>query len=621
MPTPTSTPVPRHSLRAAATSLVLAVALVLPSAIAPASLSAATVSTFVPIGAGYAADTLRQFAREAAEVDTSGVVSILVLPIAYGVDPLSMSNGLRNQNLTFADGRRGQIEDACLAVIPAGETCHVVLAPVLVRADAYVQANVDLVTPGLDGIFVLGGDQDVAMEVVANTPFEAALANAQAAGAVTSGNSAGAAVESADMIAGYTGSNGPEQGFEQGAVDLWLYAGPDDETRGLVFGLQDVLLDQHVFQRGRIARLITSSFTTEELGIGVDADTAATIDGGTNLTEIGGASAVFVTDSLTYPATGQFDGTGTLSIHDVATQVLPPGDGFDMAARTPIVEGSPVTAPDISTRTFPSLATPAGSGPLLLAGGSPSSAVLDRLVAAAGGSGSRVVVLAAGYAKAEIATKDAKAFAASLAARGASADWFVLNARTRTADVTAALAAADGVLLTAPDPATILASLTAAPAVTNAIRSAWLGGAAVLANDAAASALGTSFTADPRPGDTTAQIEAAAIAEFRPDSVTPVPGLGWVDVGVEPGIVSNRHWGRLYNLIASQAAADRLALGVDAGTAVEFRPDLVAPRVVGESAVVALDGRFGSFGVGSNGALAARWVILDTFVGSEEVAP
>ncbi len=136
------------------------------------STSAATIPTFVPIGAGYTAETLEQFAAEAAEVDASGEVSILVLPITYGVDPLSMSNGLRNKNLTLADGRRGQIEDACLAVIPAGETCDVVLAPVLVRDDAFAPANVDLVTPGLDGIYVLGGDQVVAMQVVANTPFE-----------------------------------------------------------------------------------------------------------------------------------------------------------------------------------------------------------------------------------------------------------------------------------------------------------------------------------------------------------------------------------------------------------------------------------------------------------------
>jgi hypothetical protein len=51
-----------------------------------------------------------------------------------------MSNGLRNKNLTLADGERGQIRDTCLAVIPAGETCHVVLAPV--SGDAFDPANV-----------------------------------------------------------------------------------------------------------------------------------------------------------------------------------------------------------------------------------------------------------------------------------------------------------------------------------------------------------------------------------------------------------------------------------------------------------------------------------------------
>lgn len=617
MPTRTHVPVRSTTLR-----ILVAAALGLSLALAPAS-RAATIATFVPIGAGYAADTLEQFAAEAAVADASGEVSILVLPIAYGVDPLYMSNGLRNQNLTFAGNRRSQIEAACLEVIPAGETCDVVLAPVLVRDDAFDPANVALVKPGLDGIFVLGGDQVVAMGVVADTPFEDALAAAYTAGAVTGGNSAGAAVESADMIAGYTGNNGPEQGFERDAVDLWLYGGPNDLTRGLVYGLQDVLLDQHIFQRGRIARLISSSFGIGELGIGLDPETAGTIVGGTNLTKIGGASAAFVSDSLTYGAQGKYDdsGTRTLSIHDVATHVLPPGDGYDLATRQPVVSGVPVAAPDIAARTFPSLATPAGSGPLLLAGGSPSDAVLDRLVTASGDPGSTIVVLAIGYAKPEIATKDAKAFAASLTGRGASAPWFVLNAKTNPAGILSALSSADGVLVTAPDPATVMASLTGAPSVTEAIHGAWLGGAALLANDAAASALSAAFTSDPRPGTSTGQIESAAISEFRPDSTTPLAGLGWADIAVEPGIVSNRHWGRLYNLLPWSAAADRLALGIDAGTAVEFGPALAAPKVVGDSAAVLLDGRSGSYGTGPNGALAAHWVILDTYVGGQAIAP
>jgi len=616
--TPTTT---RPATRRISLRLGLAATLVM-AILAPAASSAATIATFVPIGAGYTADTLEQFAAEAAEADASGEVSILVVPITFATDAFRISNGERKQNLTLADTRRGQVEDACLAVVPARESCSVVLAPVLTRDDALDPANAALVTPGLDGIYILGGDQVIAMQVVADTPFEAALADAQAAGAVTGGNSAGAAVESADMIAGYTGNNGPEQGLEAGAVDLWLFDGPTDDTRGLVFGLHDVLLDQHVLQRGRIARLINASFVAGEIGIGVDADTAVTIEAGTDLTEVGGASAAFVADSLTYDSLGRFDPSGTLSIHEVATHVLAPGDGYDLAARQPIVAGIPVPAPDLEGRTFPSLATPAGSGALLLGGGvSPSSTVLDRLVVSSGGTGSRIVVLTAGYAKPEIATKDAKAYAAALDAQGASASWFVVDRRTNTAAVVAALAEADGVLLTAPDPSTVLGALGAAPAILSSVESAWLGGAALLANDAAASALSAGFTADPRPGPSTGQIESAAIAEFRPDSVTPVAGLGWVDIPVEPGIVSNRHWGRLYNLIAAQPAAERLGLGIDAGTAVEFGPGVVAPLVVGDSAAVVLDGRYGSVGVGSNGALSARWVILDTYVGGQTIEP
>ena len=90
-------------------------------------------------------------------------------------------------------------------------------------------------------------------------------------------------------------------------------------------------------------------------------------------------------------------------------------------------------------------------------------------------------------------------------------------------------------------------------------------------------------------------------------------------MGVEPGIVSNRHWGRLYSVVDAQA--NHLAFGIDAGTAVEFGPGLTAPRVVGESAAVVLDGQYATFGTGSNGARAAHWVILDTFVAGEQIAP
>ena len=135
-----STPLLRPHVRPSALRSALAGALLLTLAVSPGCRQPTPIPTFVPIGAGYEADTLQQFARQAANVDTSGDVSIVVLPIAYGVDPLSMSNGLRNQNLTLAEAGgpdRGRLRGGH----PERSECHVVLAPVLVRADAFLEGN------------------------------------------------------------------------------------------------------------------------------------------------------------------------------------------------------------------------------------------------------------------------------------------------------------------------------------------------------------------------------------------------------------------------------------------------------------------------------------------------
>jgi len=149
--------------------------------------------------------------------DTNGIVDLLVIPITYGTDAYSTTNGERQKNLTLADYRRSQVEAACNAVKSPSQTCRVVLAPILIRSDAYLQSNLDLFVPDLDGMYILGGDQTIAMRVVASTPFEERMANAYHLGAVVSGNSAGAAVQSRNMINGYVGNNGPENGFQQGA--------------------------------------------------------------------------------------------------------------------------------------------------------------------------------------------------------------------------------------------------------------------------------------------------------------------------------------------------------------------------------------------------------------------
>src|SRR5215211_7787094 len=136
---------------------------------------AGVLHTYIPIGSGYSSVTLQRFARAAVARDTNGTVDLFVIPITFATDAFNISNGERQQNLTLADNRRSLIQSACNMVKRPDQTCRAVLAPVLVRADAFLPENVSLFTDDLDGMYILGGDQTIAMRVVANTPFENAM--------------------------------------------------------------------------------------------------------------------------------------------------------------------------------------------------------------------------------------------------------------------------------------------------------------------------------------------------------------------------------------------------------------------------------------------------------------
>jgi cyanophycinase len=579
--------------------------------------------TLVPIGSGYTAVTLQRFAQAAAQRDTSGSVDLLVLPITFATDAYVISSRERKENLDLADTRRGQVEAACNAVKQPAQTCRAVLAPILVRDDAYLQSNLDLFTADLDGMYILGGDQTVAMRVVADTPTEQRMTAAYHAGAVVGGNSAGAAVESVNMIAGYTGNNGPENGLQQGSVDLWMSEGQADQTRGLIFGLPNALLDQHVLQRGRIGRLISATWSTGLLGVGMDAETGAAIENETRLTDVAGRSSAIVIDAKTYAAQGRYAGpTNSLSIRNVATHLIPSGGyGYDLKLLRPLVDGRPQAAPDTTGRNFSTIRLPQGYGALLLGGdisGDKAGLVADRFVARSGGNaGARLVVLTTGYAKGADAQADAKAYAAALQGKVvAPVQWFVLDARADQAAIQSAINGATGVLLTAPDQSRVLAALEGAAPVVATLRSAWQRGTTLLADNAAAAALSQLTTTDAPPSS--AGLEEDSIIDFRPTGVTVRSGLAFVSgLAVEPRLLPDRHWGRLYNLIYRDQSL--LGLGIDVGAAVEVTPSGMA--VHGDSAAVTLDGRYASFVVGSNGALGARYVMLDSFVAGENVAP
>ena len=126
---------------------------------------------------------------------------------------------------------------------------------------------------------------------------------------------------------------------------------------------------------------------------------------------------------------------------------------------------------------------------------------------------------------------------------------------------------ATGIYLTAPDPSRVIAGLQVKPTVLSAVQSRWTSGAAtLLADDAAAAALGPWFAADPVPSD----VEAAAPEDLLAGGVTVAPGLGWVNgLTVTPRLLPGQRWGQVFQLIAAHPTA--LGAGVDVGTALEVR--------------------------------------------------
>ena len=397
------------------------------------SAGALPTTTLVPIGSDYQADTLELFAQEAADRSADDQVHILVLPITYSLSADSTTKSERKKNLTFAENRRSQIDAACNAVKEPAQACLTELVPVLVRSDAVAFDPAPYFTADLDGMYVLGGDQTVAMNTVHDTPLEAAMTAAFEAGAVFGGNSAGDAVQSTDMINGYYGSNGPAESLQEGAVQVCFDSGPTDCEGGMPFGFADLITDQHVFEYGRTGRSLNVAVSTGKPVLGMDAATGAVVTDYVHLSDVTGDTLGYVIDPTAYGSTDAYGGPNdSLRTANVAMHLLPPGSGFEFDGMTPSLDGTEYPKPDLAGRTYP-ISTATAAGPLYLAGGivgDPAGLVGDAFVADAGGAAARIVVLAAGYAKSGDAQADAKAIAAALAPDVAS----VIVVRPRLAD-------------------------------------------------------------------------------------------------------------------------------------------------------------------------------------------
>lgn len=174
-----------------------------------------------------------------------------------------------------------------------------------------------------DVVFFTGGDQLRITSHIGDTPVFRRIRDMLSRGGVIAGTSAGATVMSETMLVAGTSSNTPRLG------DVPRMA------PGLGF-LDDVIVDMHFSERGRIGRLLGAVAQNPRiLGVGIDEDTAMVVQAG--CVDVIGSGAVWFVDGVrahgSNVAEAQED--DTLAIEDVTLHVLNAGRRFDLAQRRP----------------------------------------------------------------------------------------------------------------------------------------------------------------------------------------------------------------------------------------------------------------------------------------------
>lgn len=176
------------------------------------------------------------------------------------------------------------------------------------------------------GIFFTGGDQLRITSLLGGSLVETALQEAYHKGVVIAGTSAGASAMSNTMIIQGDNDNAPQKNTVTMAPGMGF--------------LEEVVIDQHFAQRGRIGRLLTAVAQNPNiLGIGIDEDTAIAVSPEATF-EVIGAYTVTVLDgrNIKHTNVSESDPNQALALTDVILHILPAGYQFDLKSREPIIK-------------------------------------------------------------------------------------------------------------------------------------------------------------------------------------------------------------------------------------------------------------------------------------------
>lgn len=177
------------------------------------------------------------------------------------------------------------------------------------------------------GVFITGGDQLRLTSILGGSETDAAIRQAYLSGTVIAGTSAGASVMSDTMIVGGDSSDTPKKSNLGMAHGMGL--------------LQEVVIDQHFAQRGRINRILAAVAQNPLIiGVGIDEDTAIVVSPDEKFVVIG-SQTVTIADGrdIINSNISESKPSDPLALTNIILHVLPEGYGYDLKRRTAYICG------------------------------------------------------------------------------------------------------------------------------------------------------------------------------------------------------------------------------------------------------------------------------------------
>ena len=568
------------------------------------------IEHLMPIGGGYT-DIYAGFVQAAVANARHDQVRILVLPFAMASDPNSITADERAALVESAEAHRFQIEEACKRAAPSPVTCQTTLLPVFTGNDAENLEDLSSLAKYLSAVFILDGDPLVGMKVIFNTSLERALGEAYANGTIVAGTGAGGSLQSLNLLTPDRANFKSDAALAFGTTEVRNVAG----QRGLAFSIDKGILEPHFYQSNGLGRLLNAITRpgVPQVGIGLGEFTGVNVYDGTRLQDVFGLYTATILDAETYHAADTVEYASPrnlLRLRNVLVQMLSPGRfSYDLDRRVMSIADRALPPKALVARDFKSLALPAKAGPLIVSGDLRASlednTILKRFVQLAGGEQAKILIVAAGYPSPSSAHAAAEKYAAALG---------TLSPRVAVPTPAEALkipADTTGLLLIADDQAQVEIGLL------DAVKTAWANGLPVLADNGGAAVVGQSFSAH---GPTPEAADEAALAvqkSFLHGTTKIARGLGLLDITLEPQVLNDNRWGRLFSL--AHSVPDRVAFGLTQNTALEITPE--GARTIGDNVVFALDLRNATLDLGTNEGFVIANGLLDVFVPGDEVVP